>query len=254
MEFEPENANEDRTKYLLKLGYFVWTHGPICFPETSLTICSASACAAIKTSKLPELTARADLTCKSWKPTLNLRSEIKILQGPATISTFGRRESSFSEIIWARLTYLSSTENFLLIVCGSVPTLKPLYDQVHQYAKSAFSSVSTRVSGKTYGSDSTQKRSYRVSPEPRIPGRSYRIGSRDQSFGISTKIDAGPAAKVDHWNHEDGHSLLEMGDITVKSGWEVTRERQGSGQVPIPHVPSRLAHVKPTIVTGDNMV
>ena len=37
-------------------------------------ICSASACAAIKTSKLPELTARADLTCKSWRPTLNLRS------------------------------------------------------------------------------------------------------------------------------------------------------------------------------------
>ena len=125
---------------------------------------------------------------------------------------------------------------------------------IYQYAKSAFSSVSTRVSGKPYGSDSTQKRSYRVSLDPRIPGRSYRIGSRDQSFGISTKVDAGPTAKVDHWNNDDGNSLLEMGDITVKSGWEVTRERRGSGQVPIPHVLGRPAHIKPTIVTGDNMV
>ena len=148
----------------------------------------------------------------------------------------------------------SSTENFLLIVCGSVPTLKPLYDMVHQYAKSAFSSVSTRVSGKRYGSESTQKRSYRVSLDPRIPGRSYRIGSRDQSFGISTKIDAGPAAKVNHSNNDDGRSLLEMGDISVKSGWEVTHERRGLGQVPIPHALGRPAHVKPTIVTGDNMV
>lgn len=116
---------------------------------------------------------------------------------------------------------------------------------VHQYAKSAFSTVSTRVSGKPYGSDSTPKRSYRVSLDPRIPGRSYRIGSRDQSFGISTKVDAGAAAKVDHWNHDDGHSLLEMGDIAVKSGWEVTRERRGSG---------RPAPVRPTIVIGDNIV
>ena len=147
-----------------------------------------------------------------------------------------------------------STENFLLIVCGSIPTLKPLYDMVYQYAKSAFSSVSTRVSGKPYGSESTQKCSYRVSQDPRIPGRSYRIGSRDQPFGISTKVDAGPAAKVDHWSNEDGHFLLEMGDITVKSGWEVTRERRGSGQVPKSHVLGRPTHLKPTILTGDNMV
>ena len=125
---------------------------------------------------------------------------------------------------------------------------------IHQYAKSAFSSVSPRVSGKPYGSESTQKRSYRVSLDPRIPGRSYRIGSRVQSFGISTKIDADPPAEADHWNNEDGRSLLEMGDITVKSGWEVFRERRGSGQVPIPHALGRSSHAKPTIVTGDNMV
>lgn len=135
-----------------------------------------------------------------------------------------------------------------------MPTLKPLYDVVYQYAKSAFSTVSTRFSNKSYGSDSTQKQSYPMSLDPRIPGRSYRIGSKDQSFGISTKIDAGPAVKGDGWNNDDGHSLLETGDITVKNGWEVTRERRGSGHVPISHVLGRPAHFKPAIITGDNVV
>ena len=125
---------------------------------------------------------------------------------------------------------------------------------VHEYAKSAFSSASTRISGKPYGSDSTPKHSYRLGLDPRIPNRSYRIGSKEQSFGISTKIDAGSAPKVDGRNSEDGRSLLEMGDITVKSGWEVTRERRGSGQVPRTHVLGRPTHLKPTTITGDDMV
>lgn len=93
-----------------------------------------------------------------------------------------------------------------------------------------------------------------MSLDPRIPNRSYRIGGKDRSFGISTKIDAEPAAKADRWNNDDGHSLLEMGNITVKSGWEVTCERRGSGRGPISHVLGRPAHLKPTIITGDNVV
>ena len=94
-----------------------------------------------------------------------------------------------------------------------------------------------------------------MSLDPRIPGRSYRIGSKDQSFGMSTKIDAGPVLKPDGWNNDDDRSLLEMGDIAVKSGWEVTRERRGSGHVPpSPHALGRPAHFSTTVVTGDNAV
>ena len=67
LEFEPEIAHEDRTKHLLKLRHFVRGNGLICSLGNLLIYYSASACAAIKTSKLPELTARADLTCKSRK-------------------------------------------------------------------------------------------------------------------------------------------------------------------------------------------
>ena len=148
----------------------------------------------------------------------------------------------------------SSTEDFLLIVCGSIPTLKPLYDMVHGFAKSALQSVPAHISSKPYGNDSTPKRSHRLSLDPRNANRSYRIGSKDQSFGTSTRIDAGPAAKIDSWNNDDDHTLLEMGDIAVKSRWEVTRERRGSGLVPVSQMLGRPAHFKSTVITGDNAV
>ena len=123
-----------------------------------------------------------------------------------------------------------------------------------QHAKSALSGVSTHIPGKSYGSDSTPKHSRRVSLDPRIAGRPYRIGSKDQSYGMSTKIDGGPVAKDDGWNNDDGHALLEMGDIAVKSRLEVTRERRGSDQVPFARVLGKPAHIRTTMVTGDDIV
>lgn len=67
---------------------------------------------------------------------------------------------------------------------------------------------------------------------------------------MSTKIDGGPIAKDDGWNNDDGHSLLGMGDITVKSRWEVTHERRGSGHVSISHGLVRPVQFKP----NDNIV
>ena len=126
---------------------------------------------------------------------------------------------------------------------------------VRIFAKSALTSVPTRISGKPYGSDvSTQKRSHRMSLDPRVGSRSYRIGSKDQSFGISTKIDAGPATSHDSWNNDHGHTLLEMGDITVKSGWQVTHERRGSGLLPVSNALGRPAHSKNPVIKGDNFV
>ena len=93
-----------------------------------------------------------------------------------------------------------------------------------------------------------------MSLDPRIPGCSYRIGSKDQSLGMSTKVDAGRVSKPDGWNNDDSHSLLEMGDIAVKSGWEVTRERRGSGHLPISHPLGGPAHFKTTAITGENAV
>ena len=177
------------------------------------------------------------------------------------ISTFGRRKLK----LFARfhksnrlIRYSSSsTEAFLLIVCGSIPTLKPLYDSVHQHAKSVFSSISTPTSSNPYGSDKSQRRSQRMNLDPRFSGRPYRIGSHEQSFGISAKADAGPVARDDGWNQDDGHALLEMGDINVERGWEVTREareRQGSGPVPIHHALVKPAHSGSTIITADSAV
>ena len=93
-----------------------------------------------------------------------------------------------------------------------------------------------------------------MSLDPRLPGRSYRIGSKDQSFGMSTKVDAGQVSKPDGWNNDDSHSLLEMGDIAVKSGWEVTRAPRGSGHVPNSHALGGPAHFKTPMITGENAV
>ena len=81
--------------------------------------------------------------------------------------------------------------------------------------------------------------------DPRFASHSHRKGSKDQSLGMSTKV-VGPGAKDDGWNNDDGHSLLEMGDINVESGWEVIREQRGSGRVSNPHVLGRPAHFKST--------
>lgn len=123
-----------------------------------------------------------------------------------------------------------------------------------EHAKSTLSSVSTRIPSKSYGFDSTQKRSHGLNLDPRIANRLYRLGSKDHSFGISTRIDAGPVAKDDGGSNNDNHSLLEMGDIAVKSGWEVTRERRSSGRVPISHSLGKPSHCRNTIITGDNVV
>ena len=170
------------------------------------------------------------------------------------ISTFGRRESTFVIMFSRETKIFNRTENFLLIICGSIPTLKPLYDMVLQHAKSALSGVSGHTPGKSYASDSTPKRSHRMSLDPRMASRSYRIGSKDQSFGMSTKIDGGPVAREDGWNNDDNHALLEMGDITVNSRLEVTRERRGSDHVPITRVVTKPAPVRTAIIPGDNMV
>ena len=125
---------------------------------------------------------------------------------------------------------------------------------VLQYAKSALSGVSSRISSKSYGFESTPSRSHRMSLDPRIASRPYRIGSKDQSYGMSTKIDGGPIAKDDTWSNDDGHTLLEMGDIAVKSKWEVKCEQRASNHIPMSHTVGIPAHFKTAMITGDNAV
>ncbi len=71
---------------------------------------------------------------------------------------------------------------------------------------------------------------------------------------MSTKIDGGPIAKGDAWSNDDGHTLLEMGDIAVKSKWEVKREQRASNHIPMSHTVGRPAHFKTATITGDNAV
>ena len=76
---------------------------------------SAGICAAIKTAQLPSLTAKSDIT---W-------------------NTYGLY--AWSRYIFPYLTVVisidmlsSSSEIFLIIVCGCVPTLIPLWDKIRQ--------------------------------------------------------------------------------------------------------------------------
>lgn len=71
---------------------------------------------------------------------------------------------------------------------------------------------------------------------------------------MSTKIGLGSAAKDEGWNNDHGHPLLEMGDIKVKSRWEVTRERRGSSHLPNSRGSGRPSQFRATMVPGDNIV
>ncbi|KAL2055817.1 hypothetical protein ABVK25_004061 [Lepraria finkii] len=107
-----------------------------------LGICSGI-CSAIKSPKLRELNARGDLT---WE--------------------------TYEFYVW------SATETFLLIVYGSVPTFKPIYDLARERTHSSLSFFSSRNNSSSPFSSSgtnTQKLSYQKNLDG-IPNN----GTRDQ--------------------------------------------------------------------------
>ena len=129
-----------------------------------------------------------------------------------------------------------STEAVVLIVCGSIPTLKPIYDMGHDSAKSALSYISTGrySSGKPgaslqpYSSGSAQKPSY---SDPRFAHGSYKLDDGKRQARRSSKL-AHRATSEAHWIDNDDHALLEMGKINVVNEWEVNHERRDSGNEP----------------------
>lgn len=83
-------------------------------------------------------------------------------------------------------------------------------------------------SSKTFGSDGAQKRSRRMYLDPYFAARrSYRIGSKENSLGVSVNAVGPGGAKDDPTSREDDQSLLEMGHISVERRWEVNSEQQG---------------------------
>lgn len=122
----------------------------------------------------------------------------------------------------------------MVIVCGSIPTLKPIWDFGHDRAKSALSYFSTVKYSFGRSSDtSTKPSSYGSRPKNSIPlsgdsppaGGSYRLSSVRKS--LRRPSQAGPqVANEIHGYDNDGNSLLERGTINVVNGWEVNREQR----------------------------
>lgn len=73
----------------------------------------AAICGSIKISYLTELSARADITCKASILQANAKAENSNIDIGATYDLF----------VW------SGAEAFILIVCGSIPPLKILWDR-----------------------------------------------------------------------------------------------------------------------------
>ena len=121
----------------------------------------------------------------------------------------------------------TSTENLLLIVCGSIPTLKPLYDLRHEHFSLPLSYFSTGkfssgTSSKAYSSDNAQKRSRRLYLDPYSASR---IDSQDHSLGVTSKARGPDAKDHDGRSGQDDPSAFEMGHINVERRWEVDTER-----------------------------
>ena len=96
---------------------------------TQLTSCSAAISGAIKTSKLPEANA-VDVTCKSQPRSYQQTPQLTSIQGELTTYCYGTGEPNAPRPRGSLLTWLypSRAETFLVILCGSIPALKPIYD------------------------------------------------------------------------------------------------------------------------------
>ena len=97
---------------------------------TQLTSYSAAISGAIKTSKLPEANA-VDVTCKSQLRSYQQVLQLTSMQGGLTTYCCGMGKPIAPSPGIALLTWLYPlrAETFLVILCGSVPALKPIYDK-----------------------------------------------------------------------------------------------------------------------------
>ena len=90
---------------------------------------SAAISGAIKTSKLPEANA-VDVTCK-WQPrSYKWIPRLTSPQGEHTTYCSGTGEPNTPSLRVSLLIrfQMSRAETFLVILCGSIPALKPIYD------------------------------------------------------------------------------------------------------------------------------
>lgn len=129
---------------------------------------------------------------------------------------------------WMMIITLDSIENLLIIFCGSIPALKPLYDLRHENFKSSLSrfwsgKFSSGISSYTYNSDSAQKRSRRLHLEPYSENRLHRIDSEEHSLGVFAEA-IGPNTRLDLRGNEDELSSLEMGRTNAERRWEVNSD------------------------------
>lgn len=145
----------------------------------------AGVCGIIKTKFLASLNARSDLTCKSFPPQLRKYSCSHV------------SGDTFDLFAW------SAAEFFVIIVCGSIPPIRPLYEFV--------------FGGKHRGRTGYSQHSYAMDSSLKGDGMSRPVGSSNRD---STRSDDERVAMVQMPRNGSG-------GITKVTDVRVTREPQG---------------------------
>lgn len=151
---------------------------------------------------------------------------------------------------------------FLIIVCGCVPTLKPIYDFSREksyfslsYFTSKLSSTDRSRRSSSYGFRSPRKQTYhRHSDFNNSPGDSRRVSGIDKGRGIPTKTTyVSETDSADQWTDGDRNALIGMGRINVQREYEVQHGEIGPQGVPSPSARASVP-AKFTKVRSDNIV
>ena len=121
------------------------------------------------------------------------------------------------------LLSLYSSEIFLLVVCGCIPTLKPLYEQYRGRSLSK----SRPPPGKSY--TFPRKRSYQITDDSDAPyftsdaNYAYHNGNTTYITGLKGKS---------RWSDADGSEELELGNINVRNTIKVDVDGETAGLHP----------------------
>lgn len=139
----------------------------------------AAVAGSVKATYLASLTERSDITCKS-----SLMSPFRPGNRQLTATLAGE---TYNLVVW------SGAENFVVIVCGSVPPLKPFYDKyISDNRLFTFASAWSKS-----GSNASTSRDYlkRSSPSAMESGRGNYYSKNSIKVGTSVSVSSSYADK-----------------------------------------------------------